>query len=195
MEKVLILIDAGFLSKLGKYFGNGKYLKYDIIKFAEKLSKKQNLLCEHIFYYTAPPFQPSNPTKAENKRKENYDKFIKKLNKNNCITIREGRCQRITDKKNNFTYSQKGVDTLIVMDLMSFKKKYLETNKIILIASDSDFVPMVKQLKQENIEIILYTFFERKRTSNFSTSNHLLNAVTKYVKLTKQDFDNAPIKK
>ena len=95
MEKTLVLLDAGFLSKLSNYFGKSKYLKYDLINFAKKISEKQNLFCEHIFYYTAPPFQSPKSTKEESIRYKKYARFIKKLSSNKIISIREGRCQRL----------------------------------------------------------------------------------------------------
>ncbi|MBU1203877.1 MAG: hypothetical protein KKG60_02290 [Nanoarchaeota archaeon] len=48
MKETIVFIDAGFLSKLSRYFGGGKYLKNDIIKLAYLLSKKEKLRCKHI---------------------------------------------------------------------------------------------------------------------------------------------------
>ncbi len=75
MDSSVVLLDAGFLSKLSKHFGKGKYIKYDIIKFAKNLAKKQGLFCKHIFYYTAPPFQSEKPTKEDSERYGKYEKF------------------------------------------------------------------------------------------------------------------------
>lgn len=194
MEETIVLLDAGFLSKLSKYFGNGQYVRYDLIKFSEKIAKNQNLFCKHIFYYTAPPFQCEKPTKEEIKRKENYDKFVKKLLKNKNISVREGRCQRLKIG-GKFIYKQKAVDTLLVIDLMKIPLYYKNINKIILIASDSDFVPVVKQLEKSNIKTILYTYYQKGRTARFSTSNELIKSVYRYVLLTKQDFENVELNK
>jgi len=194
LKDTLVLLDAGFLSKLSKHFGDGKYLKYNIIRFSKKIAENQNLSCKHLFYYTAPPFQCGKPTKEESDRYRKYEKFIKKLSKNKDISVREGRCQRlkINDK---FIYKQKAVDTLVVMDMMKVPIEHKDINKIILIASDSDFVPIVKQLEKMGIKTILYTYYQKGRTARFSTSNELIKSVYKYVLLTKQDFDNAPLKK
>src|SRR3989344_2514397 len=78
LDDSFIFIDSGFLSKLSKYFGGGKYLVYDTVKFSENMAKKEKLNCKEIFYYTAPPFQSSNPTPQEKDRKDGYDTFIKK---------------------------------------------------------------------------------------------------------------------
>jgi len=194
VEETLIFIDAGLLSKLSRYLGKGKYLVYDIIKFTKNLARKESLTCQQIFYYTAPPFQSEPPLKEEIKRKERYDKFIKKLLKTKEVIIREGRCQRLKiDGK--FVYKQKAVDSLMIMDLMRTPIDCPNIKKIIILASDSDFVPIIKYLRELNIEIILYTNYSKKRESNLSRSNELLKVVNRYVELTKQDFDDAPLDK
>lgn len=190
MERTLIFIDAGFLSKLSKHFGDGKYIKHDIFTLSKVLAKKQNLFFENIFYYTAPPFQSSSPTEDENRRKENYDKFVKRLSINKSITVREGRCQKI-NKNGKIDYNQKGVDTLLTMDLMSIPLKYPQIKTILLIACDSDFVPIIKNLDSLSIKTILLTYFDKKRGSNFSSSNELMQTVLKHIQITKQDFEEA----
>ena len=193
-SKTIVIIDAGFLSKLSKYFGGGRYLKYNIINFSKSIAKKQDFICEHIYYYTAPPFQSNKPTKEESERYKNYENFKNKLLKENIISIREGRCQRLKiDGK--FIYGQKGVDALAIIDLMSVPLLYKDMKTIILIANDSDFVPVVKKLKEFNINVILYTHYLKNRKSSFSRSNELLKAVSKYVELIKEDFDIAPLDK
>jgi uncharacterized LabA/DUF88 family protein len=188
MEKVVVLIDAGFLSKVSHELGEGHYFKYDLLKFAKHLTGKQKLIFKHLFFYNAPPFQSQPPTKEDKKRKEDYDSFVQKLGLNKEeVSIREGRCQRLKiDGK--YKYKQKGVDTLITMDLMDIPLNHPNITKVILIASDSDFVPVINRLKERGIDVILYTYFERQRDSRFSTSNKLLGAVTRYVKLSKEDF-------
>lgn len=194
MEKTIVLIDAGFLSKLSKYLGNGKYLAYSLIDFSKHLAEKLKLSCEHIYYYTAPPFQSNSPTKEESERYRKYEKFKNNLCKDKIITVREGRCQRLK-VDGNFVYGQKGVDALVIIDLMSVPLEHREVKKVILIANDSDFVPVVEKLKQIGIEVIPYTHSSKNRKSSFSRSNELLKTVSRYIKLTKEDFDNAPLVK
>lgn len=190
MEKVVVLIDAGFLSKVSKHFGGGIPLKYDLLKFAKNLSGKENLIFKQLFYYTAPPFQPNNPNKQESERKERHDRFVERLRSNQEITVREGRCQRIK-VDGRFVYKQKGVDTLLTMDLMDVPLNHQKVKDIILIASDSDFVPVIEHLKKHGIKVTLYTYFDRKRDSAFSTSNNLLRAVGKYVQIKLEDFEKS----
>lgn len=192
MESTLVLIDAGFLSKLNKYFGGGKYIVYDIIYFSKNLSGKQNLVCRHIFYYTAPPFQSDNSTIEELEKYRQYEIFKSKLLKHSEISLREGRCQRLKIN-GKFVYNQKGVDALVIIDLMSIPIEYKDIKKVILLANDSDFVPVVEKLKDLNIEVILYIYYSKKRESSFSRSNELLKSVSRYVRITKDDFTNSPL--
>ena len=187
MDKTLVFIDDGFLSKLSKFFGDGRHLKLYRKKFANFLCSKENLICEKIFVYTSAPFQSPRITKEEVKRKEGYDRFIRSLLEENII-VREGRCQRLKIG-NEFVFNQKGVDTLLTMDLMKVPLKYREIKRIILVASDSDFVPIIKDLQfEEGVEVVLYTYFDRNRKSKFSTSNELIKSAHKYVVLNKNDF-------
>ena len=183
MGSTIIFIDAGYLSFISKYFGKGNYLKYKVENFALNLAKSKNLKCEKIYFYTAPPYQSSKPTLAENKRKANYDKFISKLKKANpTIIVREGRCQKIDN-----VYQQKGVDTLITIDLSRIPKKE-NINEVILLSSDTDFVPIIKDLKEDKIEVILAYFTDRKRKSAFSLSNHLWKICKNTIKIKKEYF-------
>jgi len=192
MEETLVFLDEGFLDKLTKFFGDGNRLKFDKFEFAKLISKEQGLICKYLFYYTAPPFQGTPPTKRERKMKEGYDRFITSLSKDKKITVREGRCQKIIDKDGNEIYTQKGVDTLLTIDLSHIKDDYLQIKKIILVSSDTDFCPAIRDIKErDNIEVILYTYFDRKRGSKFSLSNELIACCSRYVKLTKKHFNKS----
>lgn len=190
MEETIVFIDEGFLDKLSKHFGNGVRLRFDKFLLAKNLAKKHNLFCKKLFYYTAPPFQSTFPTNEEKQKKAGHDKFVSALAKNKNIIIREGRCQRTFNEKGVAVYKQKGVDTLLTIDLGHLKEDFPEIKKIILISSDTDFCPAIKDIKErDNIEVILYTYFDRQRKSKFSLSNELINCCSIYCKLEKQDFE------
>ena len=194
MENTVVFIDAGFLSKLSKHFGEGKYLVYNLFEFPKKLSKKQNLFCQKTFYYTAPPFISDNPSSSEIKRKKDFDKFSYRISQNKDFIIRGGRCQRLKiDGK--YVFKQKGVDSLMVMDLLDSIIDFPKIKKIIIIASDSDFVPVIERIKNKGIKTILYTYYQKERKMEFSTSNELIKSVNKYVLISKDDFTSCPLKK
>lgn len=195
MEDTIVLIDSAFLSKISKYLSKGKHLVYDIIKLAENLSIRLNLNCKKIFYATAPPFQGTPPTKNELNRKIRYDKFISKLKKNPLIKIEEGRVQKIKKSDGKIVYSQKGVDTILIMRLSFAPIDFPNVKKIILVSSDTDFCPVIEELKSKGIDVILYSYHEKIRGTKFSISNHLISCCSMYLKLTKKDFDDSPLKK
>ncbi len=196
MKETLVFIDEGFLDKLTKLFGNGKRIPFDKFEFAKRIAKNQDLFCKHIYYYTCPPYQSNSQNVEEITRKKGYDKFIAALAKNKDITVREGRVQKIMDESGKVIYKQKGVDTLLTIDLSHIKEDFPDIKEIILVSSDTDFCPIIKDIRKRNkIEVILYTYFDRKRKSKFSLSNELIKCCSKYCKLTKEDFIFCPINK
>lgn len=188
MDETLVFVDEGFLARLNKYFGNGKYIKFDKISFIKNIAKKKDLFVKHIFYATAPPFQGTPPSEDEKKRKEGYDKFKNKFSNRKDFTFLEGRVQRTKNKEGVFQYRQKGVDTVLTMALSSFRADYPAIKRIILIACDTDFCPILEMLKSKGIEIILASYYERKRNTEFSRSHHLIDCCSEYIQLTKEDF-------
>src|SRR3989344_3583533 len=183
LESTAVLIDAGYLGEISKRFSNNRgYLKVDILNLSKYISIKIGCWMRETYYYTAPPFQGTPPTDNESKFKAGYDKFISKLRKDGII-VREGRVQKIDGD-----FSQKGVDTLLVMDLMQIasKKKY---KTIILLACDTDFVPIINKLSNEDgIKIHLYYYTDKIRKSKFSMSNEILDACKNKTLLTKEYF-------
>ena len=184
MNKTIVLVDSAYLSYISKYFGNGKLLKYKIEKFVVNICNELNLFCEKIYFYTAPPYKSSIPTDIEKQKQRNYDKFISKLKLvTPKIIIREGRCQKIDN-----TFQQKGVDTLMTMDLLKISSQK-KTNSLIIITSDTDFVPIIKDIREEhNMQVILAYFTDKKRKSAFSLSNYLWKACNKRILIKKEYF-------
>ena len=151
------------------------------------------MFCKGIFYYTAPPFLPNNPSENEIKKKKVYDIF-KNILISKGVIFREGRCQRLKVGE-IFKYKQKGVDSLVVMDLMTIPIDYPNVKNIILIVSDSDFVPIINNLKKRGVRVTLCTYYKKGRESSFSKSNELIKSVARYFLLTKKDFIYCPINK
>lgn len=191
MENTLIFVDDGFFGLVKKHLQHktGKDKKY--LQTFRNICKKENLNLKHLFIYTCPPYQSSKSNQSEMFMMSRYQNMMAMLKKKKWITVREGRCQRIVNKEGKSDYSQKGVDALIILDMYDFKENYPDIKKIILIASDSDFVPVIERMKQKGIEIILYTYFDRKRDSRFSTSNQLLKVASRWVKLNENYFENS----
>lgn len=193
MEDTLIFVDDGFFGLVKKHFQkeNGKPKKY--LQTFRNICKKENLNLKHLFIYTAPPYQSPKPTKTEDFLMSRYQNMTKMLRNKKWITLREGRCQKIINEQGEEEFSQKGIDALIILDMYDFKENYPNIKKIILIASDSDFVPVIERMKQKGIEVILYTYFDRKRHSKFSTSNQLLKVASRWVRLNEGYFEDSKL--
>ncbi|HIG94182.1 MAG: hypothetical protein QT05_C0036G0006 [archaeon GW2011_AR13] len=193
-NSTLVFVDAGFLSELSKHFGEGKHLKFDYLKFFKFLAEKRKLNLKKVFYYTAPPFQSNTHNKKEVLRKKGYDSFINKIKKDLLIQIREGRVQKLMSVYGE-EFNQKGVDTLMTLDLVLVKDKFPEIDELILITSDTDFCPVIKEIKRFGIKTILYTYIERKRDSKFFLSHHLIDCCDKVEYLKKEDMIKFSFKK
>jgi uncharacterized LabA/DUF88 family protein len=184
-SKIIVFIDNAYLIRLKNYFFKSK-IKYDLGYFIKNLSNKNNLIIEKIFLYDAPPYQSGSPGLKEKSMKESYDEFVQRFQKQGII-VREGRTQRLK-VGNSFVYKQKGVDMLLGIDAVGVIKDFPYVKKIILLTGDSDFVPVVDKLKSFGFEVVLWTYFNRDRLSPFSRSNYLIQSVSRYLKLTKEDF-------
>ena len=190
MEDTLVFVDDGFFKLVKKFFSEktGKSKKY--LQCFRNICKNENLNLKHLYIYTAPPFQSSKPTEREISLMSKYQIFTNMLRKKTWVTVREGRCQKRIDARGIEKFSQKGVDALLIIDMFEVKEKHPEIKKIILIACDSDFVPIIEKMKSNGFEIILYTYFGRERDSRFSTSNHILKTASRWEKMSEKIFED-----
>ncbi len=185
MKEAIVFIDNGYLSKISKHLGNGTHLNVDVNQLAITLAKSQGLWCKGVYFYTAPPFQAEPPTEEQAARKARHDKFIAKMRRIQDFVVREGRCQKVDGE-----YKQKGVDTWLTMDLLTTSTSKPVTT-IILLACDTDFVPILNQVRGNGIEVILFYYSDFRRHSKFSMSNHILTACDKCVLLDRSHFDQS----
>jgi len=184
MEETLVFIDGAYLSLIVKRLFGGATPRFDIKRFSYGLAKEQGLWCRRIFYYTAPPYLGKSPKEADVKRKALYDSFVSKLSNERTVTVREGRCQKTSDG-----FRQKGVDTLLTMDLMD-EPQEAGVKTVIILTCDTDFVPVLERIRSKHgVKVVLYYFADRVRDSKFSMSNHLLMACDKKVALNGGHFE------
>lgn len=147
-----------------------------------------NFCVKGIYLYDAPPYQSKEPSDKENKMKEDYDRFVSFFKKDG-IVVREGRTQRLKAGK-DFIYRQKGVDMLLGIDMIGVAKTE-EVKSVVLLSGDSDFVLVIEKLKSIRVKTILLTYFEKNRGSPFSRSNYLIKSSDEFIKITKEDFEEA----
>ncbi len=151
MDKVAIFVDMGYLSHVTKAHGN---VKIDYAKLATVLINETKETHYRTYLYNCPPYQSNPPTDEEKLRKSKYDRFIFNIKKAPRIELRTGRLV----KKNETLFVQKGVDTYFAIDLVKlcFNKAI---QKAILIAGDSDFVPAIKEAKEQ--QVIIKTYYHK----------------------------------
>jgi uncharacterized LabA/DUF88 family protein len=188
VEDTLVFVDNGFFKLVKKELELRFNSKFGLFSSLRNICTREKLNLKHLFFYTAPPYQSEVPNKDESILRRNYDTFSNMLKHKKKVTLREGRCQRLKID-GEYKYSQKGVDSWLVFDLARLKLNFPEIKKIILISSDSDFAPIIQEIKRlDEVEVILYTYFDRKRGSPFSLSNELLDVCNKWVKFKREDF-------
>jgi len=192
VKNTLIFVDNGFFKLVKKEFEKKSKKKKKFLQTFRNICKNENLDLKHLFFYTSPPYQSEIPDEKEKTLIKNYKYLLNFLKYKKWITIREGRCQRLKIE-DQYKYQQKGVDILISIDLMEIKEKYPLVKEIVLIACDSDFVPLIKNIQEKGIKVILYTYFDRKRNSPFSRYNELLKSCNKWVRLKESDFEDSKI--
>ena len=80
---------------------------------------------------------------------------------------------------------------------MKVPLKYPNMKRIIIISSNSDFVPAIESLKEFSVKTILYTYYEKKRPfdADFNDLHDLLDGINNLSGTTKRNFifDNIDI--
>src|SRR3989344_3695903 len=104
MEKVLIFVDDGFFGLVKKHFQKQDNKPKKYLQTFRNICAKENLNLEHLFIYTAPPFQSPKPTQREDFLMSKYQNMTKMLRNKKWITLREGRCQRVLNEEGKFDY-------------------------------------------------------------------------------------------
>ena len=189
MHKANVYIDDGYLCKISKEFGGGSYLKIDYYRLAISMARIFNFWCNSIYFYTAPPFQSNPPTVEESRRKSGYDRLVSKISRIPKFYVREGRVQKIDNE-----FKQKGVDTLLTMDLMELLQDRQGVKAAVLLICDTDFVPILNSIRKKEIEVILFYYSDYVRHSNFSMSDYLLTACDKHHLIDKDFLMKSKIK-
>lgn len=186
MENTYVYLDMGYISKISKHLGKGQPLRYDIKQLANTLAKEKGLWCKKVFVYTAPPYQsPAHPNITDLERRKKHDGWIKAISKIPDVIVREGRCQKDDDG----SFHQKGVDSHLIMDLFSLDDNKDNIKTIIVLACDTDFVPVLESARTKyKINVIIAFYSDFIRNSEFSMSNHLWSVCDDRMLITEEHF-------
>ena len=193
MDKTAVFIDGGYVSTITKFAfpsdeGIPRRINFELL--CKNLCDERNVELLRGYYYHCPPFQSQYPTDEEKKRKQSYDKFMHGLKQLKRFQVREGRLSKLYDEDKKPIYIQKGVDVLLAIDMIKLILKGA-IQRVIIIACDSDFVPVVRAIREEGATVELYHFTEGE--SSFFSSRYLLDEVDESFTLSKQMIEKATI--
>jgi uncharacterized LabA/DUF88 family protein len=168
MAKVFIAIDGGnFYHKLrSKEVGLRNLLEFDYREFIKWLAKKNKVV--DCCYYVGQIREEAGNTKSRNLKRD-QDKLFTKLKKQG-IRVQTG---YILKSKNQ--YREKGVDVHIAVDVC-MKAVRNEYDRLILVSSDTDLIPAIKEVKtlKKYVEYVGFDFSPSFAMIRFSDSRTLL---------------------
>lgn len=184
MDRTILYLDEGYIFCMKKkLMTQGKTL--NVVDLANGIARSQGLWCARAYYYTAPPFMSAPPTEYELRMAEQYRNFKGRL----CRTaphfvVREGRLQRTASG-----FKQKGVDTLVTIDLLEepFEEEGVAT--IILVTGDSDFIPAIEKLRSRGMKVLMACF--EPDNNSLSISKYLVDACDRLLVLKEKAAQNA----
>ena len=163
---VFVAIDGGNLYRKLKELDLPKLSEFDYIGFATKLSNgDKNLQC--IYYVGQIREEPNNP--KSNELKSNQDRLFANLKKQGII-VKTGYILKSGDK-----YQEKGVDVQIAVDIC-MKAVRNEYKRLILVSSDTDLIPAVKEARAlgKKVEYVGFDSHPSFALIRFSDSRTLL---------------------
>lgn len=171
-ERTAVFIDGGYLDALRNYGFEGKL---DYSKLVDHAVGTDNTLLR-AYYFTALPYQSSQPTDEERNRYAKKDKFLSKIRRLPRFEVRLGKVQFV-----NGEYKQKKVDILLAIELVSLAWKK-SIDRAVIIAGDSDFIPAINQAKDAGVVVSLYYV-------KGACNDDLLDAVDERCEITKELFN------
>ena len=161
-KRVYVFIDGGYIRSIIENIPEGKDVLNDVKKYADLLTYIRNRYCSsseievvRMLYYDA-IVQMENDSKRHREQRD----FFNKLQLH--IPFFEVKLGDLV-KTGKGLYRQKGVDTLIAIDMIT--KAYLDHYDVaILVAGDRDFVNVVKAVKDYTGKIV-YGIYEPAHVS------------------------------
>ena len=149
VKRVGVFIDGGYIDHMDRHGFAGMA---DYPKLIQLVTKDAG---EVTFagYYDCMPYQTQKPTDDEKSRYSRKRKLIQHLEKLPKMTVRLGK----TQMRERGGPVQKRVDVLLALDAARAAWKN-EIDTLILIAGDSDFVPVLEEVKSCGVKTVLYYY-------------------------------------
>jgi uncharacterized LabA/DUF88 family protein len=150
--RIGVFIDGGYFEKIIKNeFGE---VIIDFKRLVEVLTEGRELL--RTYYYNCLPYQSTLPTPEESERFAKKERFFSYLRRLPRFYVRLGKlAYRGIGSDGQKDFEQKGIDTLLSIDMVNLAATKQVSN-IILLAGDSDYIPAVEVVKTHGVGVILY---------------------------------------
>jgi len=208
-QDAYVFVDLGFMSAISRYYQQYKHVNIDYEKFFDNLCEIKGYKRVETYIFTAKKTEKNflleitnkydvkkhleelkrvndetdllnyeNELREKAKRKfQGKERFIARLNRIKDTRVNEdGRLQWIG------TYlKQKGVDVRLAVEMTRLALRGNIKN-FILVSSDSDFVPVVKMVKDEEVHVTLA--YPKKNISGVGKSSQLELAVNDWIDIS-----------
>lgn len=180
-----VFIDGAYLDKVLLNDFNSARIDYE--KLVAKLVEPHKLL--RAYYYHCLPHQSDPPTEKEKERYISMQKFLRGLSFLPRFEVRKGYlAYRGDNEKGKPVFQQKGVDSLIAVDMVVLANKGKITDAVLL-SGDSDHIPVVKEVKRQGI---ITTLWHGPLTGLTRPSRGLSETCDQRHDLTRQFLDTIP---
>jgi len=147
-----IFIDGAYLEQIVKQ--EFSLIQIDFAKLSTVMASGKEIF--RTYYYNCLPYQSNPPTEEEKQRFSNKQKFFIHLERLPRYTVRLGRlAYRGYDNRGEKKFEQKGIDTLLCVDMVNLAATH-QISSVILLAGDSDSLPGIKIVKEHGVDVILY---------------------------------------
>ena len=144
LDRAAVFIDGAYLDKAREHLGNPR-LDYRIL--SDKVCGQVERF--RTYYYHCLPFQATPPTRDQSERYSAMDRFVASLRRLPRFEVRLGRLQFVDG-----VYRQKGVDTLLTLDLAELAGTGPISHAVVITA-DSDLVPVFRRARDRGILVSL----------------------------------------
>ncbi|MGB7787293.1 NYN domain-containing protein [Methanoregula sp.] len=182
-ERAVVLIDGGYLNKILPALLPGRKIDYE--KFSDMVCGN----CERLrtYYYNCMPYQSSPVTPEESEKYSKMNQFIRRLEQLSRFQIKLGRLQKYYNETGDVVYKQKRMDVLLAVDMAQLSwSRNIST--AILVAGDSDFVPVVQTAKDAGVLVKLYY-------SDIAVHDELLTSADDKIKITPEMLEKVALRK
>ncbi len=147
MARTAVFIDGAYVQWVTAH--RFDYARVDYEKFVAAVLPPDTQLLR-AYYYDSLPYVSEVPTDDETERFTRKERWLHAIEHVPQMDVRLGRVAMREDG----TVVQKRVDVLLAMDMVRVAYKHL-ADVVVLVAGDSDYVPLVEDVKAEGLLVDL----------------------------------------